>query len=118
MEGGFIGNREASIVVPENMSDNTANRCFMLGMHNLLYINDGGLNINFGVSDDEGIMIQSMSFKDEYAVAVRRFCEAIAIYANSGSREERITALRDKGVEILEDLEKGEVLNEQAEDKS
>jgi len=107
MNGNFIGNKKVEINVPENMTEDTATRCFMMGMHDLLSINDGGITINYGIENKDGILIQSMSFKEDYAVAVRRFCEAVRIYANQGSKGDRLVELRDKGKKILEDLENG-----------
>lgn len=109
MNGSFAGDKKIELTIPENMSEETASRCFMMGMHTFLKINNGGIVISYGIEDNENeIVLQAMDFKDDYAVAVRKFCEAIRIIANrKENKEKNLESFRDDGTKILKDLENG-----------
>ena len=108
MDGNFVGSKKIEITVPENMSEDTVNRCFMMGIHDFLCVNGGGISVNYGIENGKGeIFLQSMSFNEDYAVAIRRFCEAIRLFAGKNSKEEQLVSFREEGKKILEDLENG-----------
>lgn len=102
----FENSKKIEIEVPADMSEETASMCFGMGMHNFIIINNGGISVTYGIQQENGdILVQAMTFKEDYAVATRKFCEAIRVQANLDSNEENLELFKEVGKKVLEELE-------------
>lgn len=97
---------KVTIEIPDDLPQSTAQQCFLLGLKVYTSSNNAGLCVVHGVERDEDTALMVMSFKDEYAAAVMKFCQGIR-YLSETDKEKNLAILRDKGTQILREFENG-----------
>lgn len=99
------------IEVPDDLNQNTAQQCFLLGLKAYTLSNNAGICVINGIERDEDTALMMMSFRGEYAAAILHFCQGVR-YLAGNDIEKNLAILRDKGSQILKEME-----NEQSKSK-
>lgn len=100
-----IDSKKIEIEVPANMSERVAEQCFLMGMQMYSAINNSGVVVGYGVLADKEIAVRILAFKDDYAVATKKFCDGVSKLQNNDGIEKNLAVIRDQGGLILSDLE-------------
>ena len=63
---------KATIEIPDDLTESTAQQCFLLGLKVYTLSNNAGLCVIHGVERDEDTALMLMSFNGEYAAAIMK----------------------------------------------
>lgn len=97
---------KVEIEIPDDVSEATAQQCFLLGFKTYVQANNAGLCVIHGVERDEDTALMMMAFRGEYAAAVMHFCQGVR-YLSDRDPEKNLAVMRDKGSQMLKELEHG-----------
>lgn len=101
--------KKVEILIPEDLSPETAQSCFLVGLKTYLVANSAGLCVTQGVETDEGISLKLLSFKGEFAAAISKFCEGtFFLQEQENQMNDSLLWMRSKGSEILKGLQDGQ----------
>ena len=96
--------KKVEILIPEDLSPETAQSCFLVGLKTYLVANSAGLCVTQGVETDEGISLKLLSFKGEFAAAISKFCEGTFFLQEQENQiNDSLLWMRSKGSEILKE---------------
>lgn len=97
---------KTEIEIPDDLPEDAARQCFLLGFKAYIESNNAGICIIHGVERDEDTALMMMSFRGEYAAAVMHFCRGIR-YLSEKEPEKNLAIMRDQGSKLLKELENG-----------
>lgn len=95
---------KVEIEIPDDLPQSAAQQCFLLGLKAYTQSNNAGICVVHGVERDEDTALMMMSFRGEYAAAVLHFCQGVR-YLSENDVEKNLAVMRDKGSEMLKELE-------------
>ena len=101
-----MSNKKAEIQIPDDMTEMTAQECFLMGMKIYSQANNAGLCIAHGIERDNEIAMKIMSFRGEYAAAIMRFCDGV-FFLQGNDMNKNLLDIRENGSKILKDLQNG-----------
>lgn len=96
---------KVTVEAPDDMDEATAQQCLLLGIRAYITANNAGLCVIHGIERNKEVALRLLAFRDEYAFAVMKFCEGIGMLEEKDT-ERNLAIIRDKGKEIIEELEK------------
>ncbi len=100
--------KKVEISVPEDLSPDVAQECFLVGLKTYLVSNSAGLCVSHGVEMGGETSLKMLSFRGEFAAAISKFCNGVFLLQ---SREEEMNsnlwAIRQEGSKILKELQDG-----------
>ena len=99
--------KKIEIKVPDDMNENIAQECFLMGLKIYLQSNNAGLCVVHGLERNDEISMKIMSFRGEYAAAIMKFCDGV-FFLQSKDMNDNLLTIRKKGSEILKELQDGQ----------
>lgn len=97
-----VENIEMKINVPSNMTPETAQQCFILGLRTLTYMYNQGVVVSYLDEFKNERNIKSLALRNEDAASVIKFVDFLQ-NMNETNFDKKIKTLEEKGNEIIKE---------------
>lgn len=96
--------KKIEVSVPEDMTQDMAQKCLLIGMRTYAVANTAGLCVSHGMERGQETSLKMMSFKGEYAAAIAKFCEGV-YSLQEREIDKNLMILKKEGSSILRELQ-------------
>lgn len=99
-----MSKKKVEIQIPDDMTEMTAQECFLMGLKIYTQANNAGLCVAHGIERNNEIAMKLMSFRGEYAAAIMKFCDGV-FFLQSKDMNDNLLSIKDNGSKILKELQ-------------
>lgn len=99
-----MSKKKVEIQIPDDMTEMTAQECFLMGLKIYTQANNAGLCVAHGIERNNEITMKLMSFRGEYAAAIMKFCDGV-FFLQGKDMNDNLLSIKDNGSKILKELQ-------------